>query len=181
MTDAPPPPLRGRLEQVTRTLIAGWAMDPAAPGAPVTLELLIDDAAEGTLPARLYREDLEKAGIGDGNHDAGDARCDDRIGAGRGLSMMRARFERDIGRGSPRLLARFGNGLGLCMGTTAQGGDAAPDDFAILDDDAADRGIGAGAADMGFGKPDCLPHIPFVAGRNRHVVNPPCCLWRSWR
>lgn len=68
MSDAPPPPLRGRLEQVTRTLIAGWAMDPAAPGAPVELELLIDDAAEGRLPARLYREDLEKAGIGDGRH-----------------------------------------------------------------------------------------------------------------
>ena len=60
-----------------------------------------------------------RIGIGDGNHDAGDARCDDRIGAGRRLSMMRARFERDIGRGSPRLLACFGNGLGFCMGTTA--------------------------------------------------------------
>jgi glycosyltransferase involved in cell wall biosynthesis len=68
MSDLAAPPLRGRLEQVTRTLIAGWAMDPGGVGEPVMLELLIDGAREGMLPARLYREDLEKAGIGDGCH-----------------------------------------------------------------------------------------------------------------
>ncbi len=71
MSDTPPdskPILRGRLEQVVRNAIAGWAMDPAAPGAPVTLELLIDGIGEGRLAARMYRADLEKAGIGEGRH-----------------------------------------------------------------------------------------------------------------
>ena len=71
MSDTPPdskPILRGRLEHVVRNAIAGWAMDPAAPGAPVTLEVLIDGVCEGQLAARMYRADLEKAGIGEGRH-----------------------------------------------------------------------------------------------------------------
>ena len=67
MSDALPP-LRGSLDQVTRTQISGWAADPAAPGQPVELELLIDDVVVGRLQAGLFRPDLKRAGVGEGRH-----------------------------------------------------------------------------------------------------------------
>jgi glycosyltransferase involved in cell wall biosynthesis len=63
-----PGPLRGRLERTDPNLITGWAIDDANPGVPVELEVLIDDESAGTLLARVFREDLLKAGIGDGCH-----------------------------------------------------------------------------------------------------------------
>jgi hypothetical protein len=66
--DAPPGPLRGRLEHVDRTIITGWAMDDARPGVPVELEVLIDGDPAGTLLARVFREDLLRGGVGDGCH-----------------------------------------------------------------------------------------------------------------
>ena len=66
--NAPPPKLRGRLETAEPTRIAGWAMDPAAPGEAVALELLIDGAPMGRLVARTFRADLAEAGIGEGRH-----------------------------------------------------------------------------------------------------------------
>ncbi len=62
------PPLRGRLEQAEARLVAGWAMDPAAPGEGVTLELVIDGQSAGRFIARGFRPDLAAAGIGDGRH-----------------------------------------------------------------------------------------------------------------
>jgi glycosyltransferase involved in cell wall biosynthesis len=66
--DAPPGPLKGRLERADRTIITGWAMDETRPGVPVELEVLIDGEAAGTLSARVFRDDLLKGGIGDGCH-----------------------------------------------------------------------------------------------------------------
>jgi glycosyltransferase involved in cell wall biosynthesis len=62
------PPLRGRIEVASLTRIAGWAFDPAAPGAAVLLELVIDGRVEGRLVADGFRADLAKAGIGEGRH-----------------------------------------------------------------------------------------------------------------
>ena len=66
--ELPPGPLRGLLERTDPNLITGWAIDDANPGVPVELEVLIDDESAGSLLARVFREDLLKAGIGDGCH-----------------------------------------------------------------------------------------------------------------
>ena len=66
--EAPPGRLRGLLERTDPNLITGWAADDANPGAPVELEVLVDDESAGTLLARVFREDLQRAGIGDGCH-----------------------------------------------------------------------------------------------------------------
>ena len=45
--------------------LLGWGARPGDP-APVTIEVLCDGAVLGTTIARMYREDLKAAGIGDG-------------------------------------------------------------------------------------------------------------------
>jgi SAM-dependent methyltransferase len=47
--------------------LLGWAARPGDP-APVTVEVLCDGVVLGSAIARLYREDLKAAGIGDGRH-----------------------------------------------------------------------------------------------------------------
>ena len=66
MPDAPA--LQGKFETLTSTRIGGWARDPASPGAPVPLEILIDGAPAGTIVAGDHRPDLAAAGIGTGHH-----------------------------------------------------------------------------------------------------------------
>ena len=57
-----------------------------------------------------------------------DARRNQRLGAGRGLSVMGAGFERDIGRGPTRRRARLRQRLRFGMGSAAGLGPATPDD-----------------------------------------------------
>jgi glycosyltransferase involved in cell wall biosynthesis len=61
-------PLEGSLDDASHTLINGWAFDPSQPGAPVWLEVLVDDGVVGRLLANLHRPDLEHDGIGTGHH-----------------------------------------------------------------------------------------------------------------
>ena len=60
--------LDGRIDHADRTAIAGWAADPARPGEPVTLELLLDGVTLGRFRADRHRADLEQAGLGTGHH-----------------------------------------------------------------------------------------------------------------
>ena len=96
------------------------------------------------------------------------------IGAGRGLAIMAAGLERDIGRGPPCRLAGAAKRFGLGMGPSAGLGPAAAHDPSLADQDAADGGIGPapaqGAARQGEGR----AHMPGVVGpglsrcRDRH-------------
>jgi len=58
---------RGKVELVTRRLIAGWAFSGADAG-PVPLMVLLNGAVVGQIIADRYRADLKSAGIGDGRH-----------------------------------------------------------------------------------------------------------------
>ncbi len=61
-------PLEGSLDDISHTLINGWAFDPGQPGVPVWLEVLVDDGVVGRVLANLHRPDLEHDGKGDGHH-----------------------------------------------------------------------------------------------------------------
>jgi hypothetical protein len=47
-------------------VVYGWAWNPAKPGERVEIEMLIDGVVADSIVARLYRDDLQKAGIDDG-------------------------------------------------------------------------------------------------------------------
>ena len=63
-----PPALTGHIDQADRFSLTGWAMDPARPDEPVTLELVLDGTVVGSFAADRHRPDLEQAGLGDGRH-----------------------------------------------------------------------------------------------------------------
>jgi glycosyltransferase involved in cell wall biosynthesis len=68
MSDPTPPTLTGHIDQADRHAVTGWAMDPARPGEPVLLEVVLDGEVVGSFPADRHRADLEQAGLGDGRH-----------------------------------------------------------------------------------------------------------------
>jgi glycosyltransferase involved in cell wall biosynthesis len=59
-------PLKGNLDFCDRHFITGWAVDDAQLSAPVPLQILCGDVLIARVLANHYREDLEKAGFGDG-------------------------------------------------------------------------------------------------------------------
>jgi len=70
---APLPPvpgitLRGHIDEATHTQLRGWAWDPAAPHAPVALQVVANGALVATGTANRFRADLRAAGIGTGWH-----------------------------------------------------------------------------------------------------------------
>ena len=48
-------------------MLTGWAARPGDP-VPVTVEVMCEGVSLGLAAARIYREDLKAAGIGDGRH-----------------------------------------------------------------------------------------------------------------
>ena len=96
--------------------------------------------------------------IAQGDDTAGDPGPDQRIRTRRRLPMMGARFERDIGCGALRGLARLAQGLGLCVRTATRLSPATADDPAVLDDQTADGGIGRDPAEPSGGKRQCGLH-----------------------
>jgi hypothetical protein len=64
----PPSPLTGTLDLVSSADIAGWAWDKTHTHSVVKVEIFDGDQLITTVLADRYREDLEKAGIGDGKH-----------------------------------------------------------------------------------------------------------------
>jgi hypothetical protein len=61
-------PLRGYVDEVSTTRIAGWAQNPDHPDAPVCLDIFADGQMIGQVLANTYRTDLWRAGIGSGYH-----------------------------------------------------------------------------------------------------------------
>ena len=58
----------GHLDLVKDGCVGGWCWNPAAPDATVSVAVSVDDRVVGHVDAGLYRDDLERAGIGDGRH-----------------------------------------------------------------------------------------------------------------
>lgn len=60
--------LHGKLDEVTRERIAGWAQDSTDPDAPVALQIIDNGVPITRVLANAYRADLAEAGIGNGWH-----------------------------------------------------------------------------------------------------------------
>jgi hypothetical protein len=60
--------LRGTVDHVRPTSIAGWAQNTDHPEAPVCLDMYAGGILIGRTLANRYREDLEQAGLGSGCH-----------------------------------------------------------------------------------------------------------------
>ena len=60
--------LRGYVDRVRATGIAGWAQNTEAPEAPVCLDIFADGKLIGQVLANSYRNDLKAAGFGSGRH-----------------------------------------------------------------------------------------------------------------
>ena len=63
-----PGALRGYIDRVRASSIAGWAQNADAPEAPVCLDIFADGKFIGRLLANIYRDDLQAAGLGSGRH-----------------------------------------------------------------------------------------------------------------
>jgi hypothetical protein len=61
-------PIEGYLDAVDPIQIRGWAYDPSRPDEAVVVRIMLDDKLIAEGPAKLFRDDLEKDGIGDGSH-----------------------------------------------------------------------------------------------------------------
>jgi hypothetical protein len=60
--------LRGYIDRIRASSIAGWAQNADAPEAPVCLDIFIDGKLIGRVLANAYRDDLKRAGLGSGRH-----------------------------------------------------------------------------------------------------------------
>ena len=60
--------LRGAVNLVDRRRVAGWAQDTARPEEPVRLEILVGGVVVAAVLADRYREELRRAGVGNGAH-----------------------------------------------------------------------------------------------------------------
>jgi hypothetical protein len=60
--------LRGYIDRIRASSIAGWAQNADAPEAPVCLDIFADGKRIGRVLANSYREDLNGAGLGSGRH-----------------------------------------------------------------------------------------------------------------
>jgi VCBS repeat-containing protein len=60
--------LRGYIDRIRSSSIAGWAQSADAPEAAVCLDILADGKLIGQVLANAYREDLKAAGLGSGRH-----------------------------------------------------------------------------------------------------------------
>ena len=61
-------PLQGSIDEVTHSVLSGWAWDKDHPNEPVVLQVFDNGTAVMKIVANRYREHLEKNGIGDGRH-----------------------------------------------------------------------------------------------------------------
>ena len=58
----------GYLDKVECSSIRGWAWDAGQPNTPITLEFFADGQSVGTVSANIFRQDLQNAGKGNGQH-----------------------------------------------------------------------------------------------------------------
>lgn len=110
-------------------------------------------------------------GVAEGVVDFGNTGLDERVGAGWGASVVGARLESDIELGTTSTVPDGGKGHDLGMRTATLRsvaperyggwllGVASGDDFAIKNDDGADRGVGCGGALGGRGLIERCAHV----------------------
>lgn len=67
-TLAPHGTFEGSQDTTDATLVAGWAWDRATPDTAVVVAIHDNDALVATVTADRYRNDLRRAGIGNGRH-----------------------------------------------------------------------------------------------------------------
>ena len=60
--------LRGNVEKVDRDGVQGWVREEEDPAVPVSLLVSVDGDPVSRVLANVYRQDLERAGIGNGRH-----------------------------------------------------------------------------------------------------------------
>ncbi|NJL71713.1 MAG: glycosyltransferase [Candidatus Competibacteraceae bacterium] len=60
--------VEGRLERADHRGISGWAWDRSSPNEPISVEILVESEVLDVCLAATYRQDLEKAGKGNGAH-----------------------------------------------------------------------------------------------------------------
>jgi hypothetical protein len=107
-------------------------------------------------------------GVLDRDDDAGDAGCDQGVGAGRRAPVVGAGFEGDEGGGTACRLARGGERTDLGVVPAGSPGRALADHGAVrTDDDAPDPRIGRGDPTRARGEAQGLLHRQIVA-RHRH-------------
>ena len=104
------------------------------------------------------------AGIGiyDGDETLRDASVNERISARRGLSVMAARFERDIGSCAASLLPCDLERDSFGMGAAAVLRGALSNNFPVFDEDTADSGVFRRTARLRRAKIEGAPHIVFM-------------------
>ena len=104
-----------------------------------------------------------RIGIDESNDDARDAGGNQSVGAGRGLAMMGARFQTDIGGGAPCRRAGPRQGFAFRVRPTAWLGPAAADDLVASHQDTAHRRIGPNRPKPALGERQGTSH-PMVVG-----------------
>ena len=60
--------LRGYIDHIGATSIAGWGQNSDAPEVPVCLDVFVSAKLVGRVLANTYRNDLKRAGLGSGRH-----------------------------------------------------------------------------------------------------------------
>src|SRR5439155_343476 len=64
----PTPPYGGFVDQVTCTVMSGWAWNSQQPDTPINVDIYSDGVLLTSVPANQFRQDLRNAGIGNGVH-----------------------------------------------------------------------------------------------------------------
>lgn len=101
-------PLQGSIDRATRYGISGWVHRPGDPDSGVVLRITVDGHPVARVRADRYREDLERAGIGDGRH-AFEFRFPSHLSADRRHSIsIRAEPDGEHAPGSPIWLDHAG-------------------------------------------------------------------------
>ncbi|HET9768041.1 MAG TPA: DUF4082 domain-containing protein [Thermoanaerobaculia bacterium] len=62
------PVYEGYVEQINCRAISGWAWDQAIPNTPISVDIFRNSTKVSTVPANVYRSDLQAAGKGNGVH-----------------------------------------------------------------------------------------------------------------
>ena len=156
-----------RCRQLQRDMRPGLAGAQQVSGQRIARSGMIEHGTGNT--GRLQPGDAvagrARIGVDTTDHHARRTCRDHQIGTSRpARAVMRARFERDVKRGSCRGSAGLGQRPGFGMGTSAGAGKSAPHHPAIANHNRADRRIGAAERACACGQRRCGLHPGVVAG-----------------